>query len=339
MERTNAGLTSRRTFVAAAGMATAASIGGSTATVAAQTGAGVGGGPLTVAQNPIEQYPKPPFPEQRQAWPGLTGKMSPRPDHGETTYRGTGRLPNRKALVTGGDSGIGRAAAIAFAREGADVAINYLPPEEPDAREVIQYISAAGRKAIALPGDIRNEEFCVRLVDDAAHRLGGLDILVNNAARQQSHSSIEELSTEDFDWTYKTNIYAMFWITKAALRHLKPGGSIINTASIEAYEPDANLLDYASTKAAIVAFTKALAKQLAKQGIRVNAVAPGPIWTPLQVTGGQPTEKLPTFGSNTPYGRAGQPVELAPVYVALASSELSYASGQVYGANAGRGSP
>ena len=190
-----------------------------------------------------------------------------------------------------------------------------------------------------LPGDIRDEEFCQRLVSDAAQRLGGIDILVNNAARQQAHESIAELSTEQFDWTFKTNIYAMFWITKAALPHLRPGSSIINTASVQAYDPSRHLLDYAKTKAAIVAFTKALAKQIAKKGIRVNAVAPGPVWTPLQVTGGQPQSHLPQFGADTPYGRPGQPAELAPVYVALASADSSYSTGQVYGASGGSGNP
>ncbi|MBV9234023.1 MAG: SDR family oxidoreductase [Candidatus Eremiobacteraeota bacterium] len=290
-------------------------------------------------RDPVKAHPEGPFPEQQQPWPGLAANMAPRPDHGESSYRGSNRLHGRKALVTGGDSGIGRAAAIAFAREGADVAISYLPDEEPDAREVVEEIETAGRNAAALPGDIRSEEFCNRLVADAVARLGGLDILVNNAARQKAFESIDALTTEDFDWTYKTNIYAMFWITKAAVAHMKEGACIINTASVQAYEPDAHLLDYASTKAAIVSFTKSLAKQLAKRGIRVNAVAPGPIWTPLQVTGGQPPQKIPSFGSETPYGRAGQPAELAPLYVALASPEFSYSSGQVFGAAAASGDP
>jgi NAD(P)-dependent dehydrogenase (short-subunit alcohol dehydrogenase family) len=293
----------------------------------------------TAKRDPLGEYPRPPFPVQSQPWPGLASKMTPRPDHGETSYRGMNRLAGRKALITGGDSGMGRAAAIAFAREGADVAINYLPAEEPDAREVMQLIRAAGRKAVAIPGDIRSEEFCQRLVADAAQQLGGLDILVNNAARQQSHASIAELTTELFDWTIKTNMYAMFWITKAALPHMSAGASIINTASVQAYDPSPNLLDYAQTKAAIVAFTKALAKQIAKQGIRVNAVAPGPIWTPLQVSGGQPPETMPQFGETTPYGRAGQPAELAPLYVTLASAESSYSTGQVFGASGGSGNP
>jgi NAD(P)-dependent dehydrogenase (short-subunit alcohol dehydrogenase family) len=265
--------------------------------------------------------------------------MEPRPDHGERTYRGSGRLAGRKALITGGDSGIGRAAAIAFAREGADVAINHLSPEQPDADEVIELIRAEGRKGVSLPGDIRDEGFCNRLVGDAVRELGGLDILVNNAARQISHKDLIEISTQDFDDTFKTNVYAMFWITKAALPHLAPGAAIINTASVNAYDPGENIIDYAATKGAIMIFTKGLAKQLADKGIRVNAVAPGPIWTPLQVTGGQPPEKLPIFGQNTPLGRAGQPAELAGLYVLLASPEASYSTAQVFGAAGGRGGP
>jgi NAD(P)-dependent dehydrogenase (short-subunit alcohol dehydrogenase family) len=293
----------------------------------------------SVKQNPVKQYPSPPFSQQPQEPPGLASKMIPRPDHCETSYQGSGRLVGRKALVTGGDSGIGRAAAIAFAREGADVAINYLPVEEPDAREVIQLIQAAGRKAVAIPGDIRNENFCNQLVANAVRELGGLDILVNNAGMQQSVDSILDLTTEQFDSTFKTNVYAMFWITKAALPHLKPGASIINTSSVQAYNPSENLLDYAQTKSAIVAFTKSLAKQLAKKGIRVNAIAPGPYWTPLQVSGGQPQSKVEKFGGDSPMGRPGQPVELAPIYVLLASQESSYATGQVLGASGGSGNP
>ncbi|MFX1678798.1 SDR family oxidoreductase [Mitsuaria sp. CC2] len=279
------------------------------------------------------------FQKQSQPWPGLARDMIPPPDHGEKTYVGHGRLAGRRALITGGDSGIGRAAAIAFAREGADVAINYLPDEEPDAREVIELIRETGRQGIALPGDLREEAFCQKLVTDAVRELGGLDILVNNAARQQSHESILDISTEQFDWTFKTNIYAPFWLCKAAIPHLKAGASIINTASVNSYDPGENLLDYATTKGAILIFTKGLAKQLAKQGIRVNAVTPGPFWTPLQVCGGQTQEKLQKFGVDTPMGRAGQPAELAAVYVLLASSESSYATGQVYGASGGRGDP
>jgi NAD(P)-dependent dehydrogenase (short-subunit alcohol dehydrogenase family) len=290
-------------------------------------------------QDPTTQYRRPPFPPQQQDPPGLAGKMDPRPDHGETSYRGSGKLVGRKALVTGGDSGIGRAAVIAFAREGADVAINYLPVEEPDAREVVELIRAEGRKAVAIPGDIRDERFCVKLVADAVRELGGLDILVNNAATQVAQHSIEELTTEQFDSTFKTNVYAMFWITKAAIPHLEPGSAIINTSSVQAYDPSPGLLDYAQTKACMVIFTKSLAKQLARRGIRVNAVAPGPFWTPLQPTGGQPPETLVNFGGNTPMGRPGQPAELGALYVLLASQDASYATGQVYGASGGEGNP
>jgi hypothetical protein len=284
-------------------------------------------------------YPKPPFPKQEQPWPGLSGKMQPKPDHGETSYRGSGRLKGRKALITGGDSGIGRAVAIAFAREGADVAINYLPAEEPDAREVMDLIRAEKRKAVAIPGDIKDEQFCNRMVAEAVKELGGLDILVNNAGRQIARKSILDITTADFDETYKTNVYAMFWITKAAVPHMKPGSTIINTASINSYDPSPDMIDYASTKGAIMIFTKGLAKQLVKQGIRANAVAPGPFWTALQVTGGQPPDDVPEFGKETPMGRPGQPAELAGIYVLLASPESSYSTGQVFAAVGGRGGP
>jgi NAD(P)-dependent dehydrogenase (short-subunit alcohol dehydrogenase family) len=263
--------------------------------------------------------------------------MEPRPDHGEKSYKGSGRLMGRKALVTGGDSGIGRAAAIAFAREGADVAINYLPAEEPDAQEVVALIREAGRKAAAIPGDITDEGFCKRLVDEAVKALGGLDILVNNAARQIARKSVLDITTEQFDATFKTNIYANFWITKAAVPHMKPGSTIINTASINSYVPSEDIIDYAATKGAIMIWTKGLAKQLVKRGIRVNAVAPGPFWTALQVTGGPPPDDLPTFGQHTPMGRPGQPAELAGIYVLLASPESSYSTGQVFAAVGGAG--
>ncbi|MEC5343958.1 SDR family oxidoreductase [Brenneria populi] len=292
--------------------------------------------PLT-GKNPAEAYAKPPFDLQPQTPPGLAGKMRPVPDHGEKSYRGSGRLAGRRALITGGDSGIGRAVAIAYAREGADVAINYLPEEEPDAQEVIALIRAEGRNAVAIPGDIRTEDFCRHLVGEAVEKLGGLDILVNNAGRQQYHDAIEDLTTEDFDATFKTNVYAPFWITKAALAHLQAGSVIINTSSVQAFAPSAILLDYAQTKACNVAFTKALAKQLGKKGIRVNAVAPGPYWTALQPSGGQPTEKVAEFGGDSPLGRPGQPVEIAPLYVTLASAESSYTSGQVWCSDGGTG--
>ena len=265
--------------------------------------------------------------------------MNPVPDHGEKSYKGSGRLMGRKALITGGDSGMGRAAAIAYAREGADVAINYLPAEEPDAREVIALIKAAGRKAVAIPGDITDEAFCKRLVEEAVRGLGGLDILVSNAALQQTKPSILDITTEQFDRTMKTNVYAPFWIIKAALPHLQPGSTIIGTTSEQANDPSAELYDYAQTKAATTSYVRSLAKQLAPKGIRVNGVAPGPIWTPLQVSGGATQEKLQKFGGDTPMGRPGQPVELASIYVQLAASDASYATGQVYGAMGGGGQP
>jgi NAD(P)-dependent dehydrogenase (short-subunit alcohol dehydrogenase family) len=289
--------------------------------------------------DPTTKYPKPPFKKQSQPWPGLASKMDPRPDHGEESYRGSSRLAGRKALITGGDSGMGRAAAIAYAREGADVAINYFPTEEPDAREVIALIKAEGRVAVAIPGDLRDETFCKNLVERAVKGLGGLDIVVNNAARQQSRESILDVTSEDFDATMKTNIYAPFWIIKAALPHLRAGSVIIGTASEQAYDPSPELYDYAQTKAATMNYVKSLAKQLGPKGIRVNAVAPGPIWTPLQVSGGASMEKLEKFGSQTPLGRAGQPAELGSIYVQLAAADASFATGQVYGSAGGSGQP
>lgn len=289
--------------------------------------------------DPTTRYPKPPFEGQSQPWPGLASKMHPRPDHGEKSYKGSGRLRGRKALITGGDSGMGRAAAIAYAREGADVAINYYPTEESDAQEVVALIKAAGRKAVALPGDLRDEQFCKKLVADAVSSLGGLDIVVSNAGRQQAIESILDLSTEEFDATMKTNIYAPFWIIKAALPHLKPGSAIIGTSSEQAYDPSPELYHYAQTKAATTNYVKSLAKALGPKGIRVNGVAPGPIWTPLQVSGGASQEKLKNFGGKTPLGRPGQPAELASIYVQLAASDASYANGQIYGSSGGAGQP
>ncbi|TXN82305.1 SDR family oxidoreductase [Methylobacterium sp. WL8] len=288
-------------------------------------------------QDPRTQYPQPPFERQPQEAPGLAGAMDPQPDHGETSYRGHGRLAGRKALVTGADSGIGRAAAIAFAREGADVALSFVEAEMPDARAVAELIEAEGRKAVLLPGDITDKAFCETLVHRAVTDLGGLDILVNNAGKQTNQKEVGDITDEQFDRTLKTNLYAMFWITKAALPHMPPGASIINTASVVAYNPPQILVDYATTKAGIVAFSKALAKQQVAKGIRVNAVAPGPFWTALQPSGGQPQEAVETFGSEVPLGRPGQPVELAPVYVFLASQEASYVTGEVYGATGGNG--
>ncbi|MGF7154397.1 SDR family oxidoreductase [Novosphingobium gossypii] len=288
-------------------------------------------------QDPRKQYPQPPFPRQPQPVPGEAGKMDPVPDHGETSYEGSGKLQGRKALITGGDSGIGRAAAIAYAREGADVAISYLSSEAADAAEVIQLIEAEGRKAIDLPGDVTDENWCRDLVAQAVEKLGGLDILVINAGRQQYREDISKVSSEDFDKTLKTNLYAMHWITQAAVPHLPAGASVITTASIQAYDPSAILLDYATTKAGIVAYTKALSKQLMEKGIRANVVAPGPFWTVLQSSGGQPQDAVMKFGEQTPFGRPGQPVEIAPIYVLLAGQEGSYITGEVYGATGGAG--
>jgi NAD(P)-dependent dehydrogenase (short-subunit alcohol dehydrogenase family) len=320
----------RRDLVGAVALSLAA---GATASGAAPATA------VSPLADPTTKYPKPPFPDQKQPWPGLASKMNPKPDHGESSYKGSDRLLGRKALITGGDSGMGRAAAIAFAREGADVAISYFPDEEPDAQEVISLIREAGRKGIALPGDIRNEAVCKDMVSRAVSALSGLDILVSNAGRQQAHDSILDISTEQFDWTMKTNIYAPFWIIKAALPNMPPGSCIIATASEQAYDPTPDLYDYAQTKAATMNFVKSLGKQLAKKGIRVNGVAPGPIWTPLQVSGGASPEKLKKFGGQTPFGRPGQPGELAGIYVQLADNQGSFATGQIYGSSGGSGQP
>ena len=286
-------------------------------------------------QNPLTQYPRPPFPRQPQPAPGLIGEMDPVPDHGETSYRGLGRMEGRKALITGGDSGIGRATAIAYAREGAAVAINYLDAESPDAQSLADLIEGEGGTLVRLPGDLTDEAFCEQLIADAVDRLGGLDAVVINAGKQVYTEDIQDLTTEQFDQTYKTNVYAMFWLSKAALPHLPPGGTIINTTSIQGYSPSPGLLDYASTKWAIIGFTKALAKQVIGDGIRVNAVAPGPFWTPLQPSGGQPQDKVEEFGSQVPYGRPGQPAEIAPMYVFLATQESGYTTGEVFGSTGG----
>ena len=292
---------------------------------------------LITVQDPRSQYPGPPSSIELQPAPATQAAMSEKPDCGELSYKGSGRLAGRKALLTGADSGIGRAAAIAFAREGADVAICYLPAEQKDAEEVAKFIRDDGRKAVLLPGDVSHEGFCQRLVADALEQLGGIDILVNNAGRMGKTEGILDTSTERFDTLMKTNIYSIFWITKAAVPHLKPGASIINTTSVQAYEPSANVFDYAITKAAIANFTKGLSEPLMeKYGIRINAVAPGPIWTPLQEADGD-KEKLKKLGGSTPYRRPGQPVELAPVYVLLASQESSYTTGEIYGVTGGMG--
>jgi len=289
--------------------------------------------------DPTTKYPKPPYTSPFQPWPGLASKMTPPPDHGETSYKGSGRLLNRKALITGGDSGMGRAAAIAYAREGADVAINYLPEEEPDAQQVKELIQKAGRKAVLIPGDLREETFCKQLVSRSLSELGGLDIIVSNAGRQHQMQSIADMTTELFDWTMKTNLYAPFWIIREALPHLKPGSAIIATTSEQAYDPSADLYDYAQTKAATMNFVKSLAKQFGPKGIRVNGVAPGPIYTPLQISGGATEEHWRNFGGKYPLGRAGQPAELASIYVQLAAEDASYTTGNIYGAGGGMGQP
>lgn len=289
--------------------------------------------------NPVDAYRTDGFAEQKLDAPGLDHDLHPRADHGEKTYRGSGRLTGRKALVTGADSGIGRAAAIAFAREGADVVLSYLPVEQPDAEEVAALVREAGRTAVLAPADISVESEARALVHTAIDALGGLDLLVNVAGKQQTQETLADITSEQFDQTFKTNVYAIFWIIQEALPHLPPGSSIINTSSIQAYSPSPGLVDYATTKMAINTFSKALAQQVAPQGIRVNVVAPGPFWTPLQAAGGQPTEKLPEFGHETPLGRAGQPAEVAPAYVYLASAESGYVTGETLNVNGGMPTP
>jgi hypothetical protein len=291
---------------------------------------------MTIDENPVTKYYSGGFKEQEQDQPGLTGKTDPRPDHGEETYTGTGKLTGKRALITGGDSGIGRAVAIAFAREGADVAISYLPEEQEDGEDTGAWVEKAGRKSLLFPGDARDENYCVSMVNDTVDRLGGLDIVVLNAAYQENRDGLENIPTEEFDRVFKTNLYSMMWIARTAIPHLKPGASIISTSSIQSSDPSPQLIDYAMTKAAQVAFTKALAQDLGSRGIRVNAVAPGPIWTPLIPATSWP-DKLPSFGQDTPLGRAGQPAELAPAYVFLASQEASYISGAVLPVTGGKG--
>lgn len=287
--------------------------------------------------DPQTKYHSDGFEEQPQPWPGLQRDMQPVPDCGEKSYRGKNRLEGRKALITGGDSGIGRAAAIAYAREGATVAINYHPKEQEDADDLKAVLEKDGLALTQLPGDLTDSAFCRKLIDDAEAALGGLDILVINAGYQQAQKSIGDITDEQFDRTMKTNIYAMFWLSKRAAETMPEGGTIINTASVNSFNPVPELLDYATTKGAIEIFTKGLAKQLAEKGIRVNAVAPGPVWTPLQVSGGQFQEKLKKFGQDTALGRAGQPVELAGLYVTLAEQGNSFTTGSVFGANGGTG--
>lgn len=286
--------------------------------------------------NPVTRYRTEGFPKQEQAQPGLTSRTDPTPDHGEESYRGSGRLTGMRALITGGDSGIGRAVAIAYAREGADVAISYLPEEEDDAQETARWIEEAGRVAVRMPGDVRSEDQCAQLVARTVSELGGLDILVLNAGYQENRDGLENIPTAEIERVFDTNLFAPMWIARAAIPHLKPGASIITTSSIQAFNPSPKLIDYAMTKAAQVAFTKALAQQLGGRGIRVNAVAPGPIWTPLIPATSWP-DSLPEFGQDTPLGRAGQPAELAPAYVFLASPEASYVSGAIVPVTGGKG--
>ncbi|MFF3071742.1 SDR family oxidoreductase [Kitasatospora sp. NPDC057904] len=286
-------------------------------------------------QNPAQQYPRPPLPEQSLPHPGSGEQMQPRPDHGEASYRGSGRLTGKVALITGGDSGIGRAVALAFAREGADIAFCHLPEERADADTTAALIAQAGQRPLPIAGDLRDEGFCTRLPDQCLTDLGGLDILVNNAAYQMSQpDGLTAITTAQFDRVMRTNLFGMFWLTKAALPSLRPGASIINTASVQAYKPSPHLLDYAMTKAAIVAFTQGLAQQLAPDGIRVNAVAPGPVWTPL-IPATMDEEKVAHFGEQSPLGRPAQPAEMAPAFVFLASPEASYITGEILNATGG----
>jgi NAD(P)-dependent dehydrogenase (short-subunit alcohol dehydrogenase family) len=287
-------------------------------------------------QDPTQQYPRPEQqPEQELEHPGLESEMQPEPDYGEDTYRGSGRLEGRAAIIAGGDSGIGRAVALAFAREGADVVISYLAEEEPDAQETAQVVEAAGKKAVKMPGDIGEEAQCQRLIEQTISEFGKIDILVNNAAYQMYREGIQSISAQELEHTYRTNVFSMFYLCKAALPHMQPGSSIINTSSVEAYQPQPMLLDYASTKAAIVNFTKGLAMEVAQQGIRVNSVAPGPVWTPL-IPATMLAEFVSQFGQQeSPMGRAAQPAELAPAYVFLASQEASYVNGETLGVTGG----
>ena len=285
--------------------------------------------------DPRSAGPKPEYPQSPIAYPGSDSEMTPRADHGETTYQGLGRLKDKRALITGGDSGIGRAVALAFAREGADVAISYLPEEQQDADESSHWIKEAGRKALQVPGDLQDERYCIGLVQSVAHEFNGLDIVVNNAAFQSTHEDITELPTEEIERTFRTNVFATLWICRTALPLMTKGGSIINTASIQAFRPSSNLIAYAATKAAIVNLSKGLAPMAMGRGVRVNVVAPGPVWTPL-IPSTMPAEKVKHFGEQTAFGRAAQPVEIAPLFVFLASNESRFVSGEVYGATGGQ---
>lgn len=287
------------------------------------------------AQDPRTKFKTSDYEKQEQELPGLQSELTPQPDCGETSYEGHNRLLDYKMLVTGGDSAIGRAAAIAYAKEGADVAINYLPSEEQDAQEVKAVIEKAGRKAILIPGDIRDEQFNYDLVEQAYKELGGLDNVTLVAGYQQYHDKLEEFDTQSFKETFETNVYPVFWTVQKALDYLQPGASITTTSSVQGYNPNPLIHDYAASKAAIISLTKSFSEQLGEQGIRVNCVAPGPFWSPLQITGGQPQSAIPQFGQDTPLGRAGQPVELSGTYVLLASEDSSYTTGQVFGVTGG----
>ncbi len=332
-DRTSENQLTRRAMLgtSVAGLGTVALAGAAAAQDATPTG------PAAAPRDPRTKHPRPSFAPQRQEWPGLTGRMDPRPDHGEDSYKGSGRLAGRRALVTGGDSGLGRAAVIAFAREGADVAINYLPQEEEDAQEVVALIRAEGRVAVAIPGDLRDEAFCRRLVRQAAERLGGLDVLVANASRQQANEDPLRMSTEAFDATMKTNLYAMFWLTQAAVPLMPAGGSIVVTSSSVAFKAVPFLVDYSMTKAAQVNFVRSMGQVLATRGIPINAVVPGPFWTPIQISGGLPERIYTTLGSDLPVGRPGQPAEIAGLFVGLAEEGNSFATGQVHSATGGTG--
>jgi hypothetical protein len=290
-------------------------------------------------QDPIGQYPAQDIPDQTQAEPGLDAKLQPQADHGELSYKGLGRLKGRKAVITGADSGIGRAVAIAYAREGADIVLNYLPAEEVDALETVRLCAEAGVRVERYAGDISNEAFCQELIKTAADTLGSIDILVNNASKMTHVAQLDNLDSDQLVKTFSVNVFAIFWLTKAALQHMPKGASVINTTSIQAYRPSPALLDYAATKGAVSTLTHALGKQLAERGIRVNAVAPGPIWTPIQVTGEQPKGRLQNLGKDTPYKRMGQPAEVAPLFVFLASQESSYITGEVMGVTGGHHTP
>jgi NAD(P)-dependent dehydrogenase (short-subunit alcohol dehydrogenase family) len=285
-------------------------------------------------KNPTDKYPQPEYPQQTQEHPGLESEMEPRPDYGEESYRGSGKLEGKAAIITGGDSGIGRAVALAFAREGADVLISYLQEEESDAWETVRVVQESGKRAVAVPGDIQKESHCQEIVRRAVEEFGRIDVLVSNAAFQMAQGGIREISSEQFDRAFRTNIYAMFYLCKAALEHMQAGSVIINTSSIEAFQPKPILMDYAATKGAIVTFSKGLAQELTAEGIRVNVVAPGPVWTPL-IPATMPEEGVPEFGGSKPTGRPAQPAEVAPSYVFLASEDSSYLSGEVVGVTGG----